>query len=171
MSLCVSFHVCLYFLSLSVFFFCLSLCLPLLSLCDSLRVSLSYPSGVDLPFSLYTVTSKSAVLTWSKYAGSSSYRLTASLRSSPNQSVFTAFGQNTVMGSVTPLYPNSAYTFKVEALDGSMVVLASATVDGYTGMYNTNNQIKGIVCVFFIILSNAWVTYLRLRTDKKFYMF
>ncbi|GAA6076391.1 fibronectin type III domain-containing protein 7 [Tachysurus ichikawai] len=88
--------------------------------------------GVDLPFSLYTVTSKSAVLTWSKYAGSSSYRLTASLRSSPNQSVFTAFGQNTVMGSVTPLYPNSAYTFKVEALDGSMVVLASATVDGYT---------------------------------------
>ncbi|XP_060792800.1 fibronectin type III domain-containing protein 7-like [Neoarius graeffei] len=88
--------------------------------------------GDDLTISVYTVTSKSAVLTWSKYVGSSSYRLTASPRNSPDPSVFSSFSQNTVMGSISTLSPNTNYIFKVEALDSSMSVLAQNSVNGCT---------------------------------------
>ncbi|KAG7323409.1 hypothetical protein KOW79_013111 [Hemibagrus wyckioides] len=130
---------------------------------------------VDLPISMYTVTSKSAVLSWSKYAGSYSYRLTATLRNSPNQSVFSTFGQNTVMGSVAPLYPSSAYTFRVEALDSSMGVLASATVDGYTApdvptiMAASSKQSQSIT-VEFTQVSGASSYILRTETSNGSFM-
>ncbi|XP_062871771.1 fibronectin type III domain-containing protein 7-like [Trichomycterus rosablanca] len=86
----------------------------------------------DLNVSVYTVTSKSAVLKWNKYTGSASYRLTASPRNSPDPSVFSSFSQNTIMGSINTLSPNTAYRFQVEALDSSMSVLAQTSVDGST---------------------------------------
>lgn len=85
--------------------------------------------------SIFTVTSKSAVLRWSRYEGALSYRVTASLRNSPVSVVFANFGQNTIMGSVNSLNPNTAYTFHVEALGSLMNVLADANVDGSTGTY------------------------------------
>ncbi|XP_066529361.1 fibronectin type III domain-containing protein 7 [Hoplias malabaricus] len=88
--------------------------------------------GSPLTISIYTVTSKSAVVRWTSYSSSSSYRVTASPRNSPEPSVFSSFSQNSVMGSINSLSPNTAYTFKVEALDGSMTVLAQASVDGST---------------------------------------
>lgn len=104
-------------------------------------MSHSRPSGANLTISVYTVTSKSVALAWSKYTGASSYRLTATLRTSPTQSIFSTFGQNTIMGSIAYLMPSSAYTFKVEALDSFMNVLAWASIDRITGMYNANKQI------------------------------
>ncbi|KAL1249579.1 hypothetical protein QQF64_020584 [Cirrhinus molitorella] len=82
--------------------------------------------------SVFTVTSKSAVLRWSKYEGALSYRVTASLRNSQVPVVFASFGQNTIMGSVNSLNPNTAYTFRVEALDSHMNMLTDATMDGTT---------------------------------------
>uniref|UniRef100_A0A3B1IZI5 Fibronectin type III domain-containing protein 7-like n=1 Tax=Astyanax mexicanus TaxID=7994 RepID=A0A3B1IZI5_ASTMX len=78
------------------------------------------------------VTSKSAVLQWSSYSGSSSYRVTAYPLNSLDPLVFSSYSQNTVMGSINSLSPNTAYTFKVEALDGTMTTLSQATVDGST---------------------------------------
>lgn len=89
--------------------------------------------------SIFTVTSKSAVLRWSRYEGALSYRVTASLRNSPVPVVFASFGQNTIMGSVNSLNPNTAYTFRVEALDSLMNMLADASVDGSTGAYTENS--------------------------------
>ncbi|XP_056126688.1 fibronectin type III domain-containing protein 7 [Rhinichthys klamathensis goyatoka] len=82
--------------------------------------------------SVFTVTSKSAVLRWSRYEGALSYRVTASLRNSPVPVVFASFGQNTIMGSVNSLNPNTAYTFRVEALGSLMNMLADASVDRST---------------------------------------
>lgn len=90
-------------------------------------------TGSTITVSVFTVTSKSAVLRWSKYEGALSYRVTASLRNSQVPVVFASFGQNTIMGSVNSLNPNTAYTFRVEALGSHM--LTDATVDGSTGMY------------------------------------
>lgn len=93
---------------------------------------ISQASGSSMTVSVFTVTSKSAVLRWSRYDGALSYRVTASLRNSPVPLVFASFGQNTVLGSVNSLNPNTAYTFRVEALDSLMNGLADANVDGST---------------------------------------
>lgn len=85
--------------------------------------------------SIFTVTSKSAVVRWSKYEGAQSYRVTASLRNSGVPVVFATFGQNTIMGSVNSLNPNTAYTFNVEALGNLNNMLADVSVDGSTGTY------------------------------------
>lgn len=95
-------------------------------------VSQNAVQGTPLSISIYTVTSKSAVLRWSSYSGSSSYRVTAYPRNSLDPLVFSSFSQNTVMGSINSLSPNTAYTFKVEALDGTMTTLSQATVDEST---------------------------------------
>ncbi|MCI4387775.1 hypothetical protein PGIGA_G00078070, partial [Pangasianodon gigas] len=124
-----------------------------------------------LTVSVYTVTSKSAVLSWSKYAGSSSYRLTATPRNSPNPSGFSSFSQNTVMGSINTLSPNTAYTFKLEALDSSMRVLAQASVDRYTApdvptnMAASSKQSQSIT-VEFTQVSGASSYILRAETSN-----
>ncbi|XP_051962450.1 fibronectin type III domain-containing protein 7 [Xyrauchen texanus] len=89
-------------------------------------------TGSTISVNIFTVTSKSAVVRWSRYEGAQSYRVTASLRNSPVPVVFASFGQNTVMGSVNSLSPNTAYTFRVEALGSFMNVLADDIVDGST---------------------------------------
>ncbi|KAF4097008.1 hypothetical protein G5714_022977 [Onychostoma macrolepis] len=92
----------------------------------------SQASGSTITVSIFTVTSKSTVLRWSKYEGALSYKVTASLRNTQVPVVFASFGQNTIMGSVNSLNPNTAYTFRVEALGSHMNMLTDATVDGST---------------------------------------
>ncbi|KAB5546671.1 hypothetical protein PHYPO_G00074720 [Pangasianodon hypophthalmus] len=127
--------------------------------------------GNVLTVSVYTVTSKSAVLSWSKYAGSSSYRLTATPRNSPNPSGFSSFSQNTVLGSINTLSPNTAYTFRLEALDSSMRVLAQASVDRYTApdvptnMAASSKQSQSIT-VEFTQVSGASSYILRAETSN-----
>ncbi|KAI7794727.1 putative fibronectin type III domain-containing protein 7-like [Triplophysa rosa] len=92
----------------------------------------SQSSGSTMTVSIYTVTSKSAVVRWSRYEGAQSYRVTASLRNSAVPVVFATFGQNTVMGSVNSLTPNTLYTFRVEAIGNLNNMLADVSADGST---------------------------------------
>lgn len=70
---------------------------------------------------------------WTRYIGASSYKLTVSPKSTPNDhSAFAQFGANVVLGSVNTLSPNTLYVVKVEALNeqGS---LNSTTIESMTG--------------------------------------
>ncbi|XP_017341938.1 fibronectin type III domain-containing protein 7 [Ictalurus punctatus] len=125
----------------------------------------------NLTVSMYTVTSKTAVLSWTKYMGSSSYRLTASLRNSPNPSAFSIFSQNIVMGTINTLSSNTNYTFKLEALDSSMTVLAQASVDGYTApdvptITAASSKQSQSITVEFTQVSGASSYILRTETSK-----
>ncbi|XP_039667581.1 fibronectin type III domain-containing protein 7-like [Perca fluviatilis] len=83
--------------------------------------------------SVFSVTSKSAILRWTRYSGASSYKITVAPQSSQNNPIaFATFGPNTVLGSVNSLTPNILYTFTVEALDDSQLRLSSAVVDSFT---------------------------------------
>lgn len=96
---------------------------------------INFFSGSTMTVSIFTVTSKSAVVRWSRYEGAQSYRVTASLRNSAVPVVFATFGQNTVMGSVNSLTPNTLYTFRVEAIGNLNNMLADISADGSTGAY------------------------------------
>lgn len=115
-------------------------------------------SGSTFTLSIYTVTSKSAVLNWNSYPGSSSYRITAFLLNSPQPYTFSSFSQNTIMGSINSLTPNTAYTFQVEALDASMTVLAQASVGGSTGM--SSKKKMGYRYIHKIIYLKTFLTYI-----------
>lgn len=86
----------------------------------------------DITLSVYTVTSKSMTVQWTRQADASSYRITATPKNSPDSSVFTHFSSNTVMGSVNSLSPNTVYTMQVEALDNELKVLSSAETEEIT---------------------------------------
>ncbi|XP_076840115.1 fibronectin type III domain-containing protein 7-like [Brachyhypopomus gauderio] len=88
--------------------------------------------GTTLSVSIYTVTSKSVVLRWNSYPGTASFRVSATPQNSPDPVVFTSFSPYTIIGSVSPLTPNTAYTFRVEALDNSLSVLKQSSANGYT---------------------------------------
>ncbi|XP_067452401.1 fibronectin type III domain-containing protein 7-like [Thunnus thynnus] len=83
--------------------------------------------------SVFSVTSKTAILRWTRYSGASSYKITVAPKSSQNTPIaFAQFGPNTVMGSVNSLSPNIVYAFTVEALDNSQGVLSSAHIESST---------------------------------------
>ncbi|KAF5894692.1 fibronectin type III domain-containing protein 7-like, partial [Clarias magur] len=133
----------------------------------------NFVQGYNLTVRVYTVTSKSAVLSWSTHDGSSSYRLTALPRNSPNPSVFSSFSPNTVMGSINTLSPNTAYTFTVEALDSSMRVLAQNSVDGLTApdiptITAASSKQSQSITVEFAQVSGASSYILRTETGKGF---
>lgn len=88
-------------------------------------------SGITL--SVFTVTSKSMTVQWSGQTGASSYKITATPKNSPKQSVFAQFGGSTVMGSVNSLSPNTVYTMQLEAMDNALNVLSSAETEETTG--------------------------------------
>ncbi|TRZ00552.1 hypothetical protein DNTS_008546 [Danionella cerebrum] len=124
---------------------------------------------------IFTVTSKSAVLQWSRYEGALSYRVTASLRNSPTPVLFASFGQNTIMGSINSLSPNTAYTFRVEALGNLMNLLADVNVDGSTApdvpsiMVASSKESRSIT-VEFTSVSGATSYILRAETtDGSFF--
>ncbi|XP_053178492.1 fibronectin type III domain-containing protein 7-like [Scomber japonicus] len=88
-------------------------------------------SGIVL--SVFSVTSKTAILRWTRYSGASSYKITVAAKSSPSTPIaFAQFGPNTVMGSVNSLSQNIEYVFTVEALDNSQGVLSSSDIESST---------------------------------------
>ncbi|XP_043080820.1 fibronectin type III domain-containing protein 7-like [Puntigrus tetrazona] len=130
----------------------------------------SQASGSTITVSVFTVTSKSAVLRWSKYEGALSYKVTASLRNSQVPVVFASFGQNTIMGSVNSLNPNTAYTFRVEALGSQMDMLTDATVDGSTApdvptIVMASSKESQRITVEFSLVSGATSYILRAETN------
>ncbi|XP_030643216.1 fibronectin type III domain-containing protein 7 [Chanos chanos] len=88
--------------------------------------------GSTITVSIYTVTSKTITVQWSRYAGASSYKVTATPRNSLEPSVFTHFSGNNIMGTVGSLSTNTPYTIQVEAMDDSMNVLSQTDVEGET---------------------------------------
>ncbi|XP_017275873.1 fibronectin type III domain-containing protein 7-like [Kryptolebias marmoratus] len=87
----------------------------------------------DLQVSVFSITSKTVYLKWTKYSGAASYKISAALKSSPNSPfAFATFGPNTVMGSITSLSQDVEYIFTVEALDASQTVLSSASTETTT---------------------------------------
>ncbi|XP_049453676.1 fibronectin type III domain-containing protein 7 [Epinephelus fuscoguttatus] len=86
----------------------------------------------DITLSVFTVTSKSMTVQWSGYTGASSYKITATPKSSPEQPVFAQFSGNSVMGSVNSLSPNTVYTMQLEAMDNALKVLSSAETEETT---------------------------------------
>ncbi|XP_056271010.1 fibronectin type III domain-containing protein 7-like [Pseudoliparis swirei] len=87
----------------------------------------------DIQVSVFSVTTKSAILRWTRFSGASSYKITVAPQNSPSTPLaFATFGPNTVLGSVNSLSPNVMYVFTVEALDSSQVTLSSADVESST---------------------------------------
>lgn len=89
-------------------------------------------SGIQA--SIFSATSKSVIIRWTRVPGASSYKITVATQSSPNIPVaFVTFGPNTVMGSVNSLSPGVEYTFEIEALDNSQAPLTSASLISSSG--------------------------------------
>ena len=93
----------------------------------------SFPSGLQV--SVFSVTSKSMAVQWTRFSSATSYKITVTPKNSPSHPAFAQFGSNSVMGSVNALSPNTLYTVKVEAMDDSLNVLSQAAVDKITGEF------------------------------------
>ncbi|XP_028832145.1 fibronectin type III domain-containing protein 7 isoform X2 [Denticeps clupeoides] len=107
----------------SILFKCILLSTGLCKICSAQN---------DLSVSVFTVTSKSMTVQWSGVSGASSYKVTATPKSSPETPVFAQFSKNTAMGSVSSLSPNTVYIMRVEAMDNSINVLSSAETEETT---------------------------------------
>ncbi|XP_056132898.1 fibronectin type III domain-containing protein 7-like [Lampris incognitus] len=80
----------------------------------------------DIAASVFSATSKTLILRWTRYSGASSYKVTVTPRNTPNNpAAFAQFGANIVMGSVKSLSPNTLYDIDIEALDSSQATLSS----------------------------------------------
>ncbi|XP_070765571.1 fibronectin type III domain-containing protein 7-like [Enoplosus armatus] len=83
--------------------------------------------------SVFSATSKTMIVRWTRYPGASSYKITVAPKSSPNDPIaFATFGPNTVLGSINSLSPNIMYAFTVEALDNSQGTLSTAAFESST---------------------------------------
>ncbi|XP_070688890.1 fibronectin type III domain-containing protein 7-like [Pempheris klunzingeri] len=104
-----------------------------LVICVSLGICLQAAATTDIQLSVFSSSSKSTILRWTRYPGASSYKITVFLKSSPNTEVaFAMFGPNTVLGSVNNLSPNIRYIFRIEALNAAAVSLATGTFESST---------------------------------------
>ncbi|XP_060934709.1 fibronectin type III domain-containing protein 7-like [Limanda limanda] len=88
-------------------------------------------SGPQL--SVFSVTSKTAILKWTRVSGASAYKILIATKSSPSNIIaFSTFGPNTVMGSINALSPNINYVFSLQAQDQNQLILGNATVESST---------------------------------------
>ncbi|NXP76862.1 FNDC7 protein, partial [Ramphastos sulfuratus] len=85
---------------------------------------------VSLGFSvsIYNVTSQSIYLTWPKFSGASSYRVTASAVNTVGHSLLVHFGDVTLKGTLTSLIPNTVYAIQAEAIDKAGIILAQTQI-------------------------------------------
>ncbi|XP_041862144.1 fibronectin type III domain-containing protein 7-like [Melanotaenia boesemani] len=96
----------------------------LLSICSQVAAQ------SDIQVSLFSATSKTVILRWTRYPGAASYKISTALKSSPgNPIAFATFGPNTVMGSISVLSQDVPYIFTVEALDASQTTLSSVSLE------------------------------------------
>ncbi|XP_059197816.1 fibronectin type III domain-containing protein 7-like [Centropristis striata] len=77
---------------------------------------------------VFSTTSKTATLRWTRVPGASSYKIIVAQNSTNNEISFVTFGPNIVMGSVNTLSPNVVYKFTVEALNQNQQPLSSSAV-------------------------------------------
>ncbi|XP_076010519.1 fibronectin type III domain-containing protein 7-like [Genypterus blacodes] len=70
----------------------------------------------SINISVFSTTSKTAILRWTRVNGATSYRITATPTGTVSPIAFAEFGPNTVLGSINSLSVNSAYTFAIEAV-------------------------------------------------------
>ncbi|XP_042564917.1 fibronectin type III domain-containing protein 7-like [Clupea harengus] len=88
--------------------------------------------GSTLSVSVYSVTTKSIIVRWSRHDGASSYKVTATPKNTAGPSTFAHFSENTVMGSLNGLTPFTLYTVKVEAMDADRNVLNQGQMESNT---------------------------------------
>uniref|UniRef100_UPI0037E7605E fibronectin type III domain-containing protein 7-like n=1 Tax=Semicossyphus pulcher TaxID=241346 RepID=UPI0037E7605E len=130
----------------------------------------------DIQVSVFTATSKTMILRWTRYPGASSYKISVAPQSSPSSPIaFATFSSNTVMGSINSLSPNIQYTFTVEALDNTQVTLSNAAVDSSTApeMMDPIQAVKPkdsrTLIAEFIPRTGATHYVIRVQNDEGFY--
>ncbi|KAK1164001.1 fibronectin type III domain-containing protein 7-like [Acipenser oxyrinchus oxyrinchus] len=82
--------------------------------------------------SMYTVTSKSISVRWSRVPGIHSVKVTATPKTVPGTPVFVQFNGATIIGSIVSLNPSTSYTVNVEAIDSLGNMLASSEIEQRT---------------------------------------
>ncbi|KAM8873743.1 fibronectin type III domain-containing protein 7-like [Spinachia spinachia] len=126
--------------------------------------------------SVFSVTTKSAILRWARFTGASSYRITVAPKSSPNNQIaFATFSPNTVLGSVNSLSANVMYIFTLEALDSFQGALYSAAVESSTApnVMDTIQAVKtkdrGTLMASFNSETGATDYIIRIQTTNGFF--
>ncbi|KAJ4921779.1 hypothetical protein JOQ06_026200 [Pogonophryne albipinna] len=100
----------------------------LLSIC-------SQAAAQDIEVSVFSATSKSVILRWTRVYGASSYKVIAAPQNSPGNPVgYAVFGPHRVMGTINSLSPNIMYTFTVAALDNAQEILNIGTIDSFLSL-------------------------------------
>ncbi|XP_070817828.1 fibronectin type III domain-containing protein 7-like [Chaetodon trifascialis] len=126
--------------------------------------------------SMFSASSKTVILRWTRVAGATSYKITVAPKSSPSSPVaFATFGPNTVLGSVTSLAPNIDYTFTVEALDNSQIALSTAAVESSTApemmdpIQTVKSKDSNTLMVGFSLKTGATHYIIRTQNSNGFY--
>ncbi|KAK1790979.1 hypothetical protein P4O66_014813, partial [Electrophorus voltai] len=124
--------------------------------------------------SVFTLTSKSVTMRWSRLTVASSFKITATPKNLHTQPVFAQFSGNTVIGSVSSLSPNTWYTMRVEAMDNTGNVLSSAEKDALTApdipdITQTYSKRSDSITVEFRNVSGATSYILRAENDAGFF--
>lgn len=129
-----------------------------------------------MQMSMFSATSKTMILRWTKVTGATSYKITVALKSSPSSPVaFATFGPNTVMGSVNSLSPNNNYIFTVEGLDANQTTLSSAALEQSTTpeVMDPIEEVKPkdstTLMVTFGLKSGATHYFIRITNDNGFF--
>ncbi|MGH0126547.1 UNVERIFIED_CONTAM: hypothetical protein FKN15_073877 [Acipenser sinensis] len=81
---------------------------------------------------MYTVTSKSISVRWSRVPGIHSVKVTATPKTVPGTPVFVQFNGATIIGSIVSLNPSTIYTVNVEVIDSLGNMLASSEIEQRT---------------------------------------
>ncbi|XP_077390569.1 fibronectin type III domain-containing protein 7 [Festucalex cinctus] len=125
--------------------------------------------------SVFAITSRSATLRWDAYSGATSYLITVSLEGSQDIVTFIQFGENTVMGTVNYLSPNTLYNFTVQPLDINQDPLDNITVQSFTApemmdpIQNIKPNDSQTLIVEFNLVTGATQYIVRVQNSDGFY--
>ncbi|XP_034002281.1 fibronectin type III domain-containing protein 7-like [Trematomus bernacchii] len=140
----------------------------LLSIC-------SQAAAQDIEVSVFSATSKSAILRWTRVYEASSYKVIAAPKNSPGSPVgYALFGPNTVMGTINSLSPNIMYTFTVAALDNDQEILNNGTIDSSTApevmdpLRTVKSKDSKTFMVSFSLKTGATSYIIRLQNPNRF---
>ncbi|KAJ4942944.1 hypothetical protein JOQ06_005456 [Pogonophryne albipinna] len=140
----------------------------LLSIC-------SQAAAQDIEVSVFSATSKSVILRWTRVYGASSYKVIAAPQNSPGNPVgYAVFGPNTVMGTINSLSPNIMYTFTVAALDNAREILNNGTIDSSSApevmdpLLTVKSKDSKTFIVSFSLKTGATSYIIRLQNPNRF---
>ncbi|XP_059923119.1 receptor-type tyrosine-protein phosphatase F-like [Gadus macrocephalus] len=131
-------------------------------------------AGVGITVTVFSVTSKNMIVRWTRFPDATSYKVTVSPSSTPDDpTAFAQFGPNTVMGSVGPLSPNIVYKVKLEAL-ANQVVLSTTFLDSRTApqtpdIDNVKAQDSSTLIVAFTPVGGATGYQLRVENAQGYF--